>query len=187
MIPLKYFITLVALSSLIACGGSKKIEITNETVVSKAKAPKKDTIVAISPTRTIAKANPEVVTESQEKVVSYAFNFSKKKLLSQILDEAKGTKKLIYLDISASWCVPCQIMKRDVYANIDLALWFNQNCISHLVDVEKEEGPDLGTIFGVNKFPTMLILDEKGRVIARNEGALTVTTLTHFAKKNMKS
>jgi thioredoxin-related protein len=167
-----------------ACGTPKTtVKQVNTPAITKGRT-KIDTVVVSN--KVEVKQEPlkeKVITEDISYSPSFAFNFSRKKYLSDILEEVKNSKKLVYLDVSASWCVPCQIMKRDVYTNKEMASWFNEKFVSHLVDVEKGEGPDLGVIYDISKFPTMLILDEKGRVLAKNEGGLTVSGLTAFVKK----
>jgi thioredoxin-related protein len=104
-----------------------------------------------------------------------------------VLDKAKSLGKYIYLDISAEWCVPCQLMKRDVYTHQETADYFKTNFVNYLVDVQKGEGPDLKIIFNVSSFPTLLILDEKGREIRRHEGAYYHRDLINFAQSALDS
>jgi thiol:disulfide interchange protein len=98
--------------------------------------------------------------------------FSESKLLAPVLEQAEKEGKLVYLDINASWCTPCKLMQRDVYTNPNTASFINQNFVSHMVDIQKGEGPDLKVIYDIQVIPTLLWLDSKGHVLHRHEGAL---------------
>jgi len=113
----------------------------------------------------------------------FLFNFEDESTISPVLEKAKAQKKLIYLDVSASWCLPCQLMKRDVYTDKQTADFFNKNFINYLVDVESDEGPDIKVIFDVKQLPTLLILNEQGDVLKRHEGAYYQEDLIRFASE----
>ncbi len=109
-------------------------------------------------------------------------NFQDKVLLSEVLDLAKKKEKLIYIDFGADWCMPCQIMKSDVYTQAEVGELFNRSFINYNVDVEKGEGPDLKFIYEINELPTLLILDEKGRVLKRHQGGISSSGLIRFGQ-----
>jgi thiol:disulfide interchange protein len=101
----------------------------------------------------------------------FKINFEPESLLSTILDKASAHNKLVYLDINASWCLPCKLMQRDVYTEQNTADFFNSNFVNYMVDIQKGEGPDLKLIYDIKALPTLLWLDSKGRVVHRKEGA----------------
>ena len=114
---------------------------------------------------------------------TYCFNFVESEDLNSVLELAKSKYQLVYLDISASWCAPCQLMKRDVYTHRETSEFFNKNFVNYLVDAEKGEGPDLKVIYGVTNYPTLLILDGRGRVVSRREGGTYHEALLEFGKE----
>lgn len=119
----------------------------------------------------------------QAKTNKYKFDFTEESVFTNVLSKAEAEKKLIFVDMSAKWCVPCQLMKRDVYTHQETADFFNNNFISYLVDAEEGEGPDLRVIFGVEEYPTLLIVNEKGRVVSRRVGGIYHNDLVAFAKE----
>jgi thiol-disulfide isomerase/thioredoxin len=98
-------------------------------------------------------------------------NFEKYASLSKVLEVAAAKNKLVYLDINATWCTPCKLMQRDVYSHKPTADFFNDNFVNHIVDIAKDEGPDLKIMYDIKVIPTLLWLDSRGRVIHRKEGA----------------
>ena len=100
----------------------------------------------------------------------YAFEFIQSSSLSPVLDQASAEGKLVFLDVYTSWCLPCRMMDEDVFTHEATADVINENFISYNVDAEKENGPDLATLYGVRSYPTLLFLDPKGRVLERKDG-----------------
>lgn len=125
------------------------------------------------------------VSQKPESKSIYEFNFENSALLSEVLDKAKKEQKLVYVDMSASWCAPCQLMKRDVYTHKETANFYNKNFITYLVDCEINEGPDLKLIYGVTSYPTLLILDARGREVIRKEGGTYQEALVQFGKDGL--
>jgi thiol:disulfide interchange protein len=113
----------------------------------------------------------------------YAINFIKAELLSDVLTRAEKEDKWIYLDLGAKWCLPCKLMKQEVYSNKETVQIINENFIPYMVDVEKGEGPDLKLIFEIKSYPTLLFIDSKGKVKLRKESSLSGTGLISFAKE----
>lgn len=112
--------------------------------------------------------------------------------LMPVLERAKKENKLVFVDIYAEWCVPCKMMERDVFSDKTVSNLMNEKFISMKVDAEKGNGASLAAIFEVIAYPTLLFLDENGRVLERKEGAAYHTELKRlansaWAKKEMGS
>ena len=114
------------------------------------------------------------------------FHLNKNQTLTDIVDLAVKEDKLIFIDVYADWCMPCKNMDEDVFSNKSIAEFMKSNFINYKVDGEKYNGPNLGVLFGLGGYPTLLILDQRGRVVERYDGALYHSGLKRMAKEAMK-
>jgi len=108
--------------------------------------------------------------------------FVKAKTLSDVLTIAEKENKLVFIDFYATWCGPCKMMDKDVFPDKNIAKFFNKNFISYKVDGEKGNGKNLVALYDVKAYPTLVWVDEKGRVVARTEGGTYHTELMELAE-----
>lgn len=105
--------------------------------------------------------------------------------LTAVLDMAASKEKLVFVDFYTTWCLPCKLMDEDVFTDKGISQLMNDNFINYKIDAEKGNGPNLALLYQVNVFPTLLFLDEKGRVLVRKEGAAYQTELRSLAEEAM--
>ncbi len=99
------------------------------------------------------------------------FKFEKSETLSAVLDKAAKENKPVFVDFYTTWCTPCKMMDEDVFSDRNLASYFNDNFVNYKVDCEKGNGTNLAAIFGINNYPTLIFMDEKGSILVRHESA----------------
>ena len=105
--------------------------------------------------------------------------------LTPILEMAGNNDKLVFVDFYTTWCLPCKLMDEDVFTDKSVSALMNDNFISYKVNAEKDNGPNLALLYQVNVFPTLLFLDENGKVLVRKEGAAYQTELKSLAEEAM--
>jgi thioredoxin-related protein len=87
-----------------------------------------------------------------------------------IIAKAKKEKKLVFIDAYASWCGPCKMMEKNVFTQKSVSDYYNTNFINARFDMEKGEGRDIASKFGVRSYPTYLFLNGEGELVSRNTG-----------------
>jgi len=95
---------------------------------------------------------------------------------------AKEQHKLIFLDLYATWCGPCRMLRKNTFSNKEVAALFNSNFINASIDVEKGIGITLAEKYNVSMLPTLVIADSEGNPILYTTGYMEPKELLSFAK-----
>ncbi|MDA0933688.1 MAG: thioredoxin family protein [Planctomycetota bacterium] len=93
--------------------------------------------------------------------------------VDQALADAKATGKRVFLDFETTWCGPCKQMDLMVYtarAVVTAAATADLICVK----VDGDERRDLVKRFGVEAYPTLLVLSPEGEVLRREVGYRSV-------------
>ncbi len=89
--------------------------------------------------------------------------------LEAALAKAKAENKLVFVDVGAYWCPPCQKLDEEVFVEPEVGRALSAGYVAVHVDAEKAEGPEVVREYHVQAFPTLLVLEptgvEKGRVV----------------------
>ncbi len=97
--------------------------------------------------------------------------FTKSDSLTDVLEKAAAEDKLVFVDFYTTWCLPCRLMDEDVFPDRRLGDFMNENFINYKVNAEKGNGVNLSTLYNISAFPTLLFLDQNGKVLERKLGA----------------
>ena len=89
---------------------------------------------------------------------------------NEALRLAKEEGKPIFLDIYASWCGPCKMLKARTFPNDEVGKFYNTNFINVAVDGEKGEGIELAQKYKIRGYPTLIFLNSNGEIIAQTAG-----------------
>ncbi|PIX13171.1 MAG: thioredoxin, partial [Flavobacteriaceae bacterium CG_4_8_14_3_um_filter_31_8] len=100
----------------------------------------------------------------------------------EALEKAKTENKPIFLDIYATWCRPCKILKKHTFSDKEVGDYYNANYINIAVDGETKEGRKLANNFSIQGYPTLLILDKNGKQVAKQVGFVEPHILVNFGK-----
>lgn len=104
----------------------------------------------------------------------------------QALKTAKDKDKLIFLDIYATWCGPCKMLKQYTFTDSSVGEFFNKNFINVTVDGEKGVGPQLAEKYAIEGYPTLIVADETGKPVLITAGYIPTDVLMQFANEALK-
>jgi thiol:disulfide interchange protein len=99
----------------------------------------------------------------------------------EVLALARKSHKKVFVDAYATWCAPCKELRKRTFNDAKTAAYFNKNFINFSVDVERGEGVELAKTWQVEGLPTLLIVDENGKVLANHTGFVDGPGLIEFA------
>ena len=89
--------------------------------------------------------------------------------LEEAQARAKAENKLVFVDVGAYWCPPCQKLDEQVFVEAQVGEALGDRYVSVHIDAEKGEGPDVVREYHVQAYPTLLVLEpggmEKGRIV----------------------
>lgn len=87
--------------------------------------------------------------------------------------KAKKEKKLIFINVYLTSCMPCKSMEKDVFTDAGVADYYNPNFINGSYDYSGKEGYGISEIYGINCFPNFLFMDSDGKIVHRRVGGMT--------------
>ena len=117
------------------------------------------------------------IAYSQDKSINF-----EKGSFEDALTKAKEENKLIFIDCYTTWCAPCKKMAKYVFTQEEVYSFFNENYINVKMDMEKGEGIELAQYYGVDAYPTLLVLDQEGEVLSKFVGASDADNLIESGK-----
>ncbi len=77
------------------------------------------------------------------------------------------------LFFTGHWCVPCRIMKRNVFADEQVAAAVNSSFIPVELYVDDPNSERVMLRYNVGNTPTTIITDRSGKVLSQRRGGLS--------------
>jgi protein disulfide-isomerase len=87
--------------------------------------------------------------------------------------QAVESDKPIILFFTGKWCSPCQIMKRQVWADEQVMVAVNEAFIPVTIDVDNPGAATILSRFSVWATPTTIITDSKGNILQHKQGGMS--------------
>ncbi|MFL2871245.1 MAG: thioredoxin family protein [Pirellulaceae bacterium] len=86
--------------------------------------------------------------------------------------QAIETDKPIILFFTGDWCVPCKIMKREVWADDDVSSLVNAEFIPVLINIDSPQDADVPERYKVRGTPITIVTDPKGNALGWRVGGI---------------
>lgn len=85
--------------------------------------------------------------------------------ISSIGDLTNNSGKNTLLFFTGKWCVPCRIIKREVFADKEVERVINSQITPIMIDIDNPNAKELVKYYKVGATPTTIILDSQGKVL----------------------
>ncbi len=104
----------------------------------------------------------------------------------EAVEQAREEDKLIFMDVYATWCGPCKMLKLNTFSTESAGDFFNQNFINLSIDGEKGHGIKIARTYGVEAYPSLFIIDPHTlKPVEKTTGFKTSGQLISFAEKHL--
>lgn len=100
---------------------------------------------------------------------------------------AKKEHKLIFLDVYATWCGPCKVLKSKTFPDKEAGQYFNENFINVTFDGEKGDGIKVAHQLNVRAYPSLFMLNADGIPIVYYAGYLKPDELIQLGKAGIEN
>lgn len=122
--------------------------------------------------------------KAQDTKSSSQINFIENSL-GEAIKQATAKNKYIFVDAYASWCGPCKMLKATTFKNNKVAGFYNSNFINVAIDMEKGDGPRLASVWQLQAYPTLIILNSKGMAVYGTVGFIKPDDLIKFGVQGL--
>lgn len=101
---------------------------------------------------------------------------------SEALEKAKKEEKLIFVDAFAKWCGPCKRMAAETFTQPKAGEFYNKHFICMKMDMEEEANIEFIEKYPVGSYPTLLFIDDKGKIVKKTVGYQDLNALLALGK-----
>ncbi len=78
---------------------------------------------------------------------------------------ANDSEKNMLLFFTGDWCVPCRIMKREVFADKEVMKAINSQVVPVMIDVDDPDAAELVKLYNIGGTPITIFTDPQGKVL----------------------
>ena len=93
------------------------------------------------------------------------------------IDRAAAEGKLVFIDFWADYCSPCKLMEKYTFTDPSVIDKMNSSYVPVRINIETFDGYDLKAQYNVKLLPTIIVLNSKGKLVARFEESMSGSKL----------
>jgi len=94
--------------------------------------------------------------------------------------QAAQSGKPMILFFTGKWCVPCRIMKRNVWADADVAATVQAGFTPVMIELDHPDTAETVNRYQIGATPTTIITDPQGNILERAEGGMGKTVFLEW-------
>lgn len=96
--------------------------------------------------------------------------------------DANRSGKNMLLFFTGEWCVPCRIMKREVFADQEVMLAINAQVVPVMIDIDDPTAEALVKQYNIGATPITIFTDPQGKVLDYAVGKIGKTEFLEMLK-----
>ena len=96
---------------------------------------------------------------------------------------ANDSDKNMLLFFTGQWCVPCRIMKREVFADKEVMKAINAQVVPIMIDIDDPNSQELVKRYNIGGTPITIFTDAKGNVLDYAVGKIGKTKFLEMLEK----
>lgn len=85
--------------------------------------------------------------------------------MNEAQELATDSDKKIMLFFTGSWCVPCRIMKREVFADREVTKAVNTHLVPVMIDIDDPNAKELVRHYNIGTTPITIFTNQQGEVL----------------------
>jgi thiol:disulfide interchange protein len=101
--------------------------------------------------------------------------------LTEAEAEARAQHKDVFAYFTASWCGPCQEMKRTTWSDDDVRRAIEKHYVPVKIDIDEQR--DLAMANAIDGVPTFIVMTDAGQTVRRTDGYMDSAAMTAWVAK----